>query len=261
MNASVVVTAGIPAISLAVMLAIGYGVWQAAAPTERARMTGLFALGTATWILFTFALAGTGLLARFDARPPPFLLLAVPTLGLPVWLGLSGVGSRLSRLPIAWIVGLSTFRLPLELVMHRAAVEGTMPNQMTFTGLNFDILSGASALVVALLAWRGAAPRWLLLAWNTLGSVLLLAIVVIAIASMPVFHAFGGGPERLNTWVAYAPFQLLPAALVTAAILDHVVMWRRLLQAHPNDDARWQLATGHSRVQTARRAGPSTVGK
>jgi len=121
--------------------------------------------------------------------------------------------------------------LPLELVMHRAAVEGTMPPQMTFTGANFDIVTGASALVLAaaVVAVPGG-PRWIVIAWNALGSVLLLAIVVIAIASLPRLHAFGTEPARLNTWVMYFPFVWLPAGLVSSALLGHVVLWRRLLR-------------------------------
>lgn len=94
--------------------------------------------------------------------------------------------------------------------MHQAASEGTMPPQMTFTGANFDIVTGATALIVALLAARGWAPRWLVLGWNALGSALLLTILAIAIASLPAFAAFGREPERLNTWVAYFPFVWFP---------------------------------------------------
>ena len=118
--------------------------------------------------------------------------------------------------------------MPLELVMHQAAREGTMPAQMTYTGGNFDIVSGVSAILVAALAARGLAPRWLLVAWNALGSVLLVTILVIAVVSLPTFAAFGSDPARLNTWVAYFPFVWLPAGLVSAAVLGHVLLWRRL---------------------------------
>jgi small-conductance mechanosensitive channel len=70
------------------------------------------------------------------------------------------------------------------------------------------------------------------LAWNALAGTLLLAvIVVVAIASLPLFHAYGAEPAHLNTWVAYFPFVWLPAALVSAALFGHVVLWRRLLTA------------------------------
>ena len=80
---------------------------------------------------------------------------------------------------------------------------------MTYTGSNFDIVTGVSAIIVAALAARGLAPRWLLLAWNALGSLLLVAILVIAVASLPTFAAFGSEPARLNTWVAYFPVRLV----------------------------------------------------
>jgi len=104
-----------------------------------------------------------------------------------------------------------------------------MPPQMTYTGWNFDITTGIGALLVARLVARGRAPRWLVLAWNAWGTLMLVTIVSIAIASLPTFAAFGREPARLNTWVAYFPFVWLPAGLVSAAVLGHVLLWRRLL--------------------------------
>jgi hypothetical protein len=133
--------------------------------------------------------------------------------------------------PIVWLVGFHGFRLPLELLMHQAARDGTMPEQMSYSGLNFDILTGVSALLLAgySLVTRRELPRFAVLAFNLLGTLLLIAIVAIAVASLPMFHAFGTEPERLNTWVATFPFVWLPAGLVASATLGHVVLWRRLL--------------------------------
>jgi hypothetical protein len=153
----------------------------------------------------------------------------VPTIGLAIALASSRIGRELAeRAPIAFLVGYQAFRLPLELVMHQAAREGTMPVQMTFTGLNFDILTGASAIVVAILVATNRAPRWLVAAWNALGSVLLVAIGVVAVASLPAFRAFGSDPASVNTWVLHFPFVWLPAALVASALFGHIVLWRRL---------------------------------
>jgi hypothetical protein len=154
----------------------------------------------------------------------------LPTFVLPLALACSALGARLAQaLPLSWLVAFHGFRLPLELVMHQAAREGTMPEQMTFTGHNFDIVTGASALALAALIARRRAPRALVLAWNALGSLLLATIVVVAIRSLPLFHAYGTEPAHLNTWVAYFPFVWLPAALVSAALFGHVILWRRLL--------------------------------
>ena len=71
---------------------------------------------------------------------------------------LVGFGRRFAdKLPLVALIGFQAFRLPLELVMHRAAAAGIMPNVMMFTGYNFDIVTGATALPLALLP---GAPRF-----------------------------------------------------------------------------------------------------
>ena len=63
-------------------------------------------------------------------------------------------GTLLVNAPVWLLIAFHGFRLPLELIMHEAATEGVMPPQMTFTGLNFDITTGATALLVAALSAR-----------------------------------------------------------------------------------------------------------
>lgn len=248
-HASLLVTLGIPGLSLLVLALVAVAI-RRAMPAEPRAVTR-FSIGAAVWLAYTALLALGGLLADFDADPPPFLLVVIPTLLLPVLLARSRIGAALAEAtPLAWLVGFHAFRLPLELVMHEAAREGTMPVQMTFTGMNFDIVTGASALIVAGLLVQERAPRWLVWAWNALGSLLLLAIIAIAMASLPRFHVFGSAPARLNTWVAYFPFVWLPAGLVSAALLGHLLLWRRLLS-----DAHGPASSG---VGHARRAAPVT---
>ena len=225
-NASDLVTFGIPGLALVVVTLVGFGVHRFAGT----RPALSFALVASAWLLLSAILGLSGFLQDFTALPPRPLALMVPTLALPCWLAFSRAGARLASVtPLALLVGFQAFRLPLELVMHRAAVEGTMPPQMTYTGSNFDIVTGATALVIGVAALYRPLPRWLLLGWNTLGSGLLLAILVIAVASLPTFHAFGTEPQRLNTWVTYFPFVWLPAGLVSSALLGHLLLWRRLL--------------------------------
>jgi hypothetical protein len=224
-TASTLVTLGIPGLALLVVALVGVAILR----FVDARRAAWYALGAGVWLFATGVLAWSGFLAGGEGLPPRFVIVMVPMFALPVLLGLSEVGERLSNAPLALLIGFQGFRLPLELVMHQAAIEGTMPEQMAYTGLNFDIVTGATALFVAVLAARGWAPRWLLWAWNALGTLLLVAILVIAVASLPVFAAFGREPAQLNTWVAHFPFVWLPAGLVSAGVLGHVLLWRRLL--------------------------------
>lgn len=241
-QASTLVILGIPALALLVLALLVAAVHRTHRATPHtARRVAVVALA---WLVASGLLAAGGLLARFDVRPPTLLLVVVPAFALPILLALSRAGARMAtELPLWTLVGAQAFRLPLELVMHAAARQGTMPEQMTFTGVNLDIVTGSTAILVAALAYRGHAPRALLLAWNLLGTVLLAAIIVIAIASTPLFGAFGTAPHQLNTWVAYLPFVWLPAILVAAALLGHLLLWRRLWQATPSHAASSAAAT------------------
>jgi hypothetical protein len=225
-QASTFVSFGIGGIALAVAALF---VWGVARVAGRGAAAGA-ALGAMAWLALTYGLAASGVLARFDLRPPPFGFMFVAVIGGGLALGLSPLGRKLAHgIPLAVLVGVQAFRLPLEIVMHRAADEGVMPVAMSFSGYNFDIVTGATALVLAPLIARNKVPRAAVVAWNALGSLLLVVIAVVAFSSTPLIRAFGDAPEHVNTWVAYAPFVWLPAILVLAAIAGHVMVARRLL--------------------------------
>lgn len=164
-------------------------------------------------------------------RPPVVfvvMLAAVLTLGIAV--ARSETGRRLAHgLPLAWLVGFQAFRLPLELAMHRAHTEGLMPIQMSYSGQNFDIVTGGTALLLAAVMAVREVPRWVVQAWNVLGLVLLANILGVAMLSTPVFAYFG--PDRLNVFVMRMPYTLLPAVMVLAAWAGHLIVFRALRQA------------------------------
>jgi hypothetical protein len=228
-QASPVVATGMAVIAVAVLGLLVAAVHRAyrGDPGQR-RATALAAAAAVLWAGATWALAASGILARDGGRPPPFAGVLVALIGVALAVGLSRIGHRLSTLPLVALVGFHGFRLPLELVMHQAAAEGVMPPQMTWTGWNLDVVTGISAIAVAILIAAGRAPRWLLWAWNLLGMTLLAVVVTVAVASLPAIHAFGIEPTRLNTWVAHPPYVWLPTILVAAALGGHVVLTRRL---------------------------------
>jgi hypothetical protein len=216
------------AVALAVLLVIGVHIasrrLNESSDVGR-RWTLLTAAGAAMWLALTWLVAASGLLARFDLRPPPFVLVPLSVLTLAVLMSWSPFGTRLiAGLPLAALVGLQAFRLPLELLMHRAYVEGVMPVQMSYSGRNLDILAGLTAIPVAWALHRGIAGRRLALIWNVFGALLLLNIIAVAALSTPVFAAFG--PDAVNTFVAYPPFIWLPAVMVLIAITGHLLIAR-----------------------------------
>jgi hypothetical protein len=230
--APLLVWLGIPGIAAALAVGFVLANRRAAqrlgfAPDAVRRRTRTAALWVAGWCALLAALAGTGLLARFDARPPPLALLIAVVFGGAIALGASRFAAPLVRgLPLAGLVGFQAFRLPLELVMHEAASAGVMPSLLSFSGWNFDIATGTLAIPGAALVAAGRAPRWLVPAWNALGLAALAMIALIAIGTAPFVQAFG--PGQVNAWVAYLPFVYLPGVMVVAALAGHVLVLRRL---------------------------------
>lgn len=236
-HASALVTAGVAGLSVALLVTWPALVWRAAAGRpDRSAVTARAAIGLGAWALVTIGLAASGALARVDARPPPFVAIPV---GLAVVVAIA-LRSRAAALlaeamPLSALVAVQAFRLPLELVMHAAALEGTMPPQMTFgsalgaTGWNYDVVMGATALLLAIALRRGAVPRAIVLAWNAMGLALVIVIASIGIASTPLLARFGATPDRLNTWILFPPFVWLPAVLVGSALFGHAIVLRKLL--------------------------------
>ena len=101
-----------------------------------------------------------------------------------------------------------------------------MPAQMSYSGLNYDIVSGITAGVLGVTLALVGLPTWIVAAWNLMGFALLVNIVTVAILSMPIIRWFGD--DRLATFVAYPPFVWLPAVLVAAALTGHLLVWRAL---------------------------------
>jgi hypothetical protein len=220
----------LPTALLVVLVWGTYAAWTRAgrSAAQARRIAAGVAVVGAIWMAATWRLAASGVLLRFDAVPPPFAGLVIGIVAGAVIVAYGPVGAALARLPLWVLVGSQSFRLPLELAMHRMAERGIMPEQMSYTGYNFDIVTGTTAIVVALLLRSRRASRRLAWLWNVAGTMLLANIVTIAILSTPAFAVFGA--DRLNTWVMHPPFVWLPTVLVLGALAGHLLVFRALHQ-------------------------------
>jgi hypothetical protein len=215
---------------LAVTLAWGVRfAWRRSGASDAAAARASLAVGlAAAWMAATWLAARSGILRLWDRTPPPFGVLVLTIVALAVALAFSVVGRRLAtHVPLWALVAVQGFRLPLEVAMHRMYERGIMPVEMSFSGRNFDVVTGASALVVAALVFAGRAGRRLVAAWNVLGLALLVNVVVVALLGTPRFRYFG---DHLNVWITYPPFVWLPAVMVLAALAGHLVIFRALRQ-------------------------------
>lgn len=161
-------------------------------------------------------------------------------------LALSPFGKRMAfGLPVAFLVGIHVYRLPLELILHQWWQEGFLPIQLTYLGDNFDIVTGVVAPIFAFLAWRFKNALWLTWIFNIGGLLLLLSIVTIVNLSTPtpLREALGGYTTGPVPDALHFPYFWLPSVAAAGAVFFHVVLFRRLLSSRGGrpDSARGQI--------------------
>ena len=203
------------AVAGAIVGAIGYAF-------KSPKAAGLAALALAIWLGGLSALVQSGRMASLPLNGLP--LFFGPIVLFWTALGLSAAGRRVAAtVPLALLVGFQAFRLPLELVLHAWADQGTIPETMTWTGRNWDIVSGALALLTAPFATRF--PR-LVRITNIVGLALLLNVMRVAILSSPV--PFGWGVQPPLALAFHLPYAFIGPVCVGGALFGHIVLTRAL---------------------------------
>jgi hypothetical protein len=126
--------------------------------------------GVLVWMGVPAVLAMQGQFLDFESTPPQLMRVVMVMAVLIIAFVLSPWGKKAAeRLPVTFLVGIQVFRLPLEIVLYYLAQYGMISREMTLSGYNFDIVTGAAALVLWILLHRQAAPAGLVWAFNILG--------------------------------------------------------------------------------------------
>jgi hypothetical protein len=212
------------AICIFVLTSFVFAAWMSATSEKQAvRTVVLLGSGMAFYVLTIACIVLSGIFeTAFIPLGPLFFAV---TIAIAVSLGFSRLGIRIAaRIPLAWLVGFQSFRLPLEIVLHDWYRTGTVPESMTWSGSNWDIVSGIVAL-----ACCPFVSRWRALAWiaNIVGILLLVNVGRVAILSSPV--PFGWDVNPKLELIAYLPYAFIVPVCVGGAALGHVLLTRRLL--------------------------------
>lgn len=193
------------------------------AEKPRNRRTLAFCAALVAWLGALAVIVERGLLEALPLRGLPFFFGAIFVVS--AYAGLSAIGRRVARtIPLAALVGFQAFRLPLELVLHRWAEQGVIPTTMTWTGQNWDIISGAVALVAAPFANRRRGIAWTA---NLIGAALLLNVIRVAVLSSPLPFGWDVQPKLLLA--LHLPYALIGPVCVGGALAGHLVLTRALL--------------------------------
>lgn len=182
------------------------------------------------WLIFQTIIAIGGTYLNTSAFPPRlFLFGAGPALILVIGYLFFARGSLIAKMPLGALTVIHVIRIPVEIVLSWLHDVGSVPAIMTYHGQNFDIISGLTAPIVYLIAFRkGRVNVPVLLVWNLAGLALLLNIVITAVLSAPTplqMLAF----DQPNRAVLYFPFIWLPTIVVPIVLFCHFASLYKLL--------------------------------
>lgn len=184
------------------------------------------------WIALQGLLAASDFYLKTDTMPPRLALAVVPAFVAIIYFLVTKKGQNfIDRLPLKDLTLIHICRVPVEIVLFWLFLNEQIPRSMTFEGRNFDILSGLTALPLALWAFKNSEVKWNInLIWNFVCLILVLNVVAIGILSAPTpFQQFAF--NQPNIGVLKFPFVWLPSVIVPIVIFSHLVAIRQLLNA------------------------------
>ena len=167
---------------------------------------------------------------KLDVLPPRFILVVLPAVIFIISLFILARGRNfLISLNMKKLTFLSVVRIPVELSLLCLFIYKAIPEEMTFEGYNYDIISGVTAIFISWFAFRNQKiNKSLLWIWNLLALGLLITIIVISILSTPTnFQVFG--IEQPNIAILNFPYVLLPCFIVPVVFFTHIASLYQLI--------------------------------
>jgi hypothetical protein len=192
------------------------------------------------WIGLAVALATTGIYAS-TATPVPAVgvMLALPLVAIGgAALFSAGVRETLLALPVPLLLGLNALRILPGAFILLLASQGKLSGPFPQSAGWGDILVGVIAIPLMLGAARNfAGSRYVLLAWNILGTLDLVEAVVLGVLSAPGSpqQVFGGAVGSTAMWSL--PWSTIPTLLVPFYFITHGVIFARLLRGERRNSA------------------------
>ncbi|HEV2300132.1 MAG TPA: hypothetical protein VGR91_01060 [Stellaceae bacterium] len=220
--------------------AIGVSLVAVAGTMVRQPQRLALAAAAGAWIGVAAAIAGSGALARLPVLLATFALPLAAAAALTL---LSGPARAfLLAMPMPLLAGLNLFRVGGVLFVVLASA-GRLSGPFPYFAGWGDVMTGALAIPVALLAARGSpnADR-LVAAWNAFGTLDLVVAVMLGVASregspLQLIHA-GVGSAAMTA----LPWALVPTVLVPFFLVLHASIFAQLRARMPGNATRPLMA-------------------
>jgi hypothetical protein len=181
----------------------------------------------ALWCAVSVPFAASGALAALPRPVIPLLIWSPVVVGVVAWRRSPAVRAFVDDLDLRLPVLFHLVRVFFGVAFLVEMQAGRLPAAFALVAGPGDIVAGGLALPAALIARRtDRASRGLLLAWNLLGLVDILAVFLSAQRLLLVL----GDPRMLQVFQRL-PYSALPVLVVPLVILTHLVVFARLRRA------------------------------
>jgi hypothetical protein len=212
---------------LGYLAALSIGIAALTARYLRERLRALL-IGLPLWLLYVGLLSYSGVVSNTGLRPPGIVYVAFPAvLFVLIVFAFSRAGARIaSAFPLWVIIGMQTFRIGVEVLLHRLWVDGLAPRIVTYQGGNIDIWIGLSAPLIAWISTRGRRGEWLTLGWNVAGLLTLVNAITLSALTAPGLNLIHS--EVPNMAIGACPFTYIAGFFAPLAMALHSLSIRAL---------------------------------
>lgn len=199
----------------------------AVVPSSRAFDPMAVWAGLALWSGAALVVALSGVVASLPRPLVPLLIWSPVLVGVALYRRSAALRAFVDTVDLRIPVLFHVVRVPFGAAFLVEASAGRLPSSFAQIAGPGDIVAGLLALPAALLATRGdKTSRSLLLAWNVLGLVDILAVFLSAQRLLLVLR-----DERFFQAFQRMPFSVLPVLVVPLILLTHLVVFARLRAA------------------------------
>lgn len=183
------------------------------------------------WFGYLLLLSATGFLksAELPPRIPLFLFLPFSMFTLIFCLR-AAKSEWIHFIKLSDLTYPQSFRILVELILLYTYLNGIIPKEATFEGLNFDILMGISAPLMAYFAFRKPKVNLkIAFAWNILGVLMILFVAFIIGMSLYNPSIFGYKLSPVSGKFVELPYLLIAGFLAPLAIFMHALSLAKIV--------------------------------
>ncbi|MDG1476475.1 MAG: hypothetical protein P8Q14_04970 [Vicingaceae bacterium] len=185
--------------------------------------------GLILWQIYQLAIGASGFLTDFSLPPRFLFCLVLPAfLFTGIFLFKNKDKGWIMVVPEEWLTYIQSFRILVETLFVYSVSAGVLHPIVTIEGYNFDMVFGASAIVMWVFTYKiKFFSKSIIIAWNYLGIVVLASVIFLFVSSVYFPNIYGLTvmmPKEFTT----APYVLVAGFLMPAAVFIHVLSIIRL---------------------------------